>query len=204
MAIVNSNYEFIMVDVGANGRISDGGVITNTEFGQLLENQQLHLPPPKMLPNSRYELPFVFVGDEAFALKENFMKPFAQRTLTTEERIFNYRLSRARRIVENAFGILTARFRLLLTTINLSPRKISKIVLACCYLHNYLRRKLTDQYTGSSTGDPVNSNITEPQSLTSLQPLHRRNIATSAKNIRQNYCDYFNNEGKVPWQDQII
>jgi len=37
MAVVDSNYEFIMVDIGANGRMLDGAVITNTKFGQLLE-----------------------------------------------------------------------------------------------------------------------------------------------------------------------
>lgn len=72
------------------------------------------------MPNSNYQLPLVFVGDEAFALKDNFMKPFSRRNLTREERVFNYRLSQARRIVENAFGLLVSRFRLLLTTIYLS------------------------------------------------------------------------------------
>ncbi|KAL4084671.1 hypothetical protein QTP88_027598 [Uroleucon formosanum] len=137
MAVVDSNHEFIMVDVGANGRMSDGAVITNTKF------------------------------DEAFALKDNFMKPFPKRNLTREERVFNYRLSRARRIVENTFGILVSRFRLLLTTINLSPEKVQRIVLACRYLHNFLRRKIKDQYSDISKynnfDDPENDvNIEHP------------------------------------------
>lgn len=52
MAVVDSNYEFIMVDVGANGRMSDGAVITNTKFGQLLDKGELNIPPPKIMPNS--------------------------------------------------------------------------------------------------------------------------------------------------------
>ena len=32
MALVDSNYEFIFVDVGKNGRVSDGGVLEHTEF----------------------------------------------------------------------------------------------------------------------------------------------------------------------------
>jgi hypothetical protein len=36
MAVVNSNYEFIMADAGINGQISDGGVLTNTAFGKAL------------------------------------------------------------------------------------------------------------------------------------------------------------------------
>lgn len=110
-------------------------------------------------------MPFVFVGNEAFALKVNFMKPFPQRRLTREERVFNYRLSRARRIVENTFGILVSRFRLLLTIINLSPEKVQRMVLACCYLHKFLRRKIKDQYSDISKynnfDDPeTNVNIT--------------------------------------------
>jgi hypothetical protein len=55
----------------------------------------------------------VFVGDEAFPLKEYLMKPYNQRDLNTDRRIYNYRLSRARRVVENA-----SRFRILLTDIH--------------------------------------------------------------------------------------
>lgn len=58
-------------------------------------------------------MPFVFVGNDAFPLVDRIMKPFAPPrggTLTDAEKIFNYRLSRARRYVDNAFGILTSKF----------------------------------------------------------------------------------------------
>lgn len=208
MAIVNSNYEFIMVDVGAKGRMSDGGVIANTTFGHLMKNNELNLPPSREPTLGNTKLPFVFVGDEAFALENNFMKPFAQRNLKREERIYNYRLSRARRIVENTFGILAARFRILLTTINLSPKKVITVVLACCYLHNYLRKKQKGQYTGQITfnnvGDLENNNQEDYGELTSLVPTQTKNPTFSAKNTRQKFCNYFNNEGKVSWQDEVI
>ena len=69
------------------------------------------------------------------------MKPYASRNQTKEQRIFNYRLSRACRTVENAFGILANRFRVFLSPIALEPAKVEKVVLASCVLHNYLRER---------------------------------------------------------------
>ena len=67
------------------------------------------VPPAATLPNDDQPLPFAIVGDDAFPLRSWLMKPYPQRLMTKEERIFNYRLSRARRVVENAFGILAHR-----------------------------------------------------------------------------------------------
>ena len=52
-------------------------------------------------------LPYMIVGDEAFSLKEEIMKPYARKQLDDANRIFNYRLSHIRRVGENAFGILS-------------------------------------------------------------------------------------------------
>lgn len=83
---------------------------------------------------------FVFAAYDAFVLSEHIMKPFPMRNLTRHQRIFNYKLSQARRVVENAFGILANLFRIFLTTINLALYKIDSLVLCCYVLHNYLWR----------------------------------------------------------------
>ena len=63
------------------------------------------------------------------------------RNLTDEERIFNYRLSWARQVVENAFGICANRFRWLLTTLQQTPETVRMMVLACVCLHNLMRKR---------------------------------------------------------------
>lgn len=66
------------------------------------------------MPERSKKILYVFLGDEAFALNENLMKPFSgTHRKGSAERIFNYRLSRARRVVENVFGICSAVFRVL-------------------------------------------------------------------------------------------
>lgn len=116
MALVDSNYRFLYVDVGCNGRISDGGVFGGCSLQDALEKRTSNIHAP--LPESDQLAPYCIVADEAFPLKEYLMKPYPNRRLSVEQRIFNYRLSRARRVVENAFGILANCFRVLLTTIN--------------------------------------------------------------------------------------
>jgi hypothetical protein len=82
------------------------------------------------------------VGEEAFTLRQDFVKPFAQKDSNTGRKIFNYRLSRARR-VENVFRIMASRFRIFHTEIHLKLDCIEVKVMACCILHNYLRRRCT-------------------------------------------------------------
>ena len=111
MVLVDADYKFIYMDVGRNGRISDGGVFLNGQLSKALEKNTLNIPPAEILLNSTKKIPFVVAGDGAVPLKKYLMKPYPYQGLSREKRILNYRLSRAPRIVENAFGILANRFR---------------------------------------------------------------------------------------------
>lgn len=113
------------------------GVIAYTQFYKKLKNGTLHLPDPSNPKDSQRQLPPVFVDDEAFALRCDFLKPYNQKDLNHDRKIFNYRLSRARGKIENSFGILAARFRIFHTAIRLHLESIDKVVLACCVLHNF-------------------------------------------------------------------
>ena len=210
MAVVNANYEFLMVDVGANGRVSDGGVFGNTTFGKKLKEKSLRVPEPNIISGCTEAMPYVFVADDAFPSLENLMKPFAQKNMTKSQAIYNYRLSRARRIVENVFGIMSARFRVLLSTINVCPAKASTIVMACCYLHNYLRKRNVQAYIeGGLDMEDEDRQVIEGNWRSDNQPLPLApcvtpNVTSSAKNVRGAFCNYFNNKGSVPWQESRI
>lgn len=131
MAVVNANYEFIYVDVGANGRVSDGGVWANSTLSRRLEDGTAGLPDDDQILGSQRTLPYVFVGDDASPLKRYLMKPYPFKNEDDEQRILSYRLSRARRTVENAFGIMANKFRILHSVIQLEPNKMDKTILAC-------------------------------------------------------------------------
>lgn len=61
--------------------------------------------------------------------------------LEQEKRVFNYRLSRARRVIENTFGILATKFRIFWRSI---VEKVTKVTQAACALHNFL--KISEAY----------------------------------------------------------
>lgn len=109
MAVVDSNYSFIMIDAGSYGSSSDYTIFKQTNFAKKLENNRFNIPQSRCLPNdtSGPEMPFVLVGDEAFAPSEHIMRPYTRRNLSVKQRVFNYRLTRARRMVECTFGIMT-------------------------------------------------------------------------------------------------
>lgn len=76
LALGDSNYCFMFADVGSQGRISDGGVFYQSNFCQKLSSNSMDLPPPIPLPNSDFDISYVFIGDGAFALSIHLMKPF--------------------------------------------------------------------------------------------------------------------------------
>ena len=109
LALVDADYKFMYVDVGTNGSSSDAGIFQTTDLRQALEEEAAGLPQPEPLPGGTTPVPYFIVGDEAFPMKEWLHKPYPHRGLNQQQRAFNYRLSRARRVVENAFGILANR-----------------------------------------------------------------------------------------------
>jgi hypothetical protein len=111
--LADARYRFIAIDVGAHGKQSDGGILRHSSLYQLLSGNNFNMTNAKKLPPSGVELPFVILGDEAYLLLSYLMRPYTRRQLNESRRLFNYRLSRGRRVDESAFGILAGKWRIL-------------------------------------------------------------------------------------------
>ena len=138
LAIAGPDYECIYAHIGTSGRANDSGVWNKSDVRIQIEDENLGLPPPSPLPYGREQVPYVFVGDDAFALTTNMMKPCPQRQLTDDKRVYNYR--RIRRISDNLFGILANRRRIFMSALKLSPRKVTSITMSALVLHNFSRK----------------------------------------------------------------
>ena len=130
------------------------------------------------------------------------VKSYSRRQLTREERIANYRISRGRRVVENSFGTLFQRFRVLLTTMEQRPKVVRDIVLTCVVLHNMLR-----SHQGAADRPPTPADdIQPPQADQGEQGHHEnlRNPSREAKHQRDLLKDYFNHVGALAGQEDRV
>lgn len=202
LAVADANYRFVVIDVGGYGKQSDGGTLATSQFGIRFNKGELDLPPPRALNSSLEKLPHVFLADAAFPLTKNMMRPYPGKKLGPAERVFNYRLSRARRCVENAFSILANRFRIFHRTMDQRPQTAERIVKATCILHNMLRTAASS--CGGLTNDvDVLDATQEDDASAALQPLKatKSRASNEAFKIRDNLRDYcMSSTGQVPWQ----
>lgn len=190
------------------------GIFRISPFGQALLSGQLPLPPDAPLSRESQPFPHYFVGDAAFPLKRNIMRPYSGTNLERSRRIFNYRLSRARRVIENSFGILSARWRILLRTMECSPENCETIVLACIVLHNFImlndhqRWYCPGNYADREGADNVVNEgdwrraVNSRGVFRSISNFARRGPA-EALNLRDRLAQYFLNEGAVSFQDRL-
>ena len=105
LALEDAEYKFTYVNIGCNGRISDGGVLNRSDLRKILVQADRYLPEDEMIGNGR-KLPYTIIGDDAFPLEVHMMKPYPYHSPEKEKRVFNFRLSHARQTVEHSFGIL--------------------------------------------------------------------------------------------------
>lgn len=192
------------------GAASDAQIYNASELKQCFEGGSLNIPDPTPLPNDTQDVPFFIVADDAFALKPNLMKPYGGRGRDKEERIFNYRLSRARRVVENAFGILASRFQVLMTTMGHDPATVRLIVTTCMVMHNLMRIRYSQMQNqlvnrhGAHANPAGQWRVARNLEDTVRQPgpnIDNRE-GKKQRNLLRHWCN--SEAGEVPWQDNMI
>lgn len=198
LGLVDAQYEFIAVDIGAYGKNSDGGILSTSNFGKALEKNKFNIPNGRVLPGTDIELPYVIIGDEAFPLKNYLLRPYPGPQSYDDEtkKNFNERLSRARKVVEDTFGQLTAKFRIYCRRLKALPNNADKIVMTTCILHNFIKK---------DTGEIHSSNrneISESTLSTNLHSLTKQGGCAQKQSFenRDKFKDFFNSSaGKLPW-----
>lgn len=212
LAICDAKYCFSFVDIGAYGGTNDAAVLSNTQFGQAFNDfpTMLNIPSPATCGNT--SLPYVLLGDDIFPLKPWLMKPYPGKNLDESQRVFNYRLSRARRTIENAFGILSVKWRVFRRPIRASLELVEKITMATVCLHNYLQLTDNAMYSPSgfvdsenasgqiTLGDWRNTTQVDVQGIRNIGRIAGNRYTFEANKARGDFKDYVNNEGQVSWQ----
>lgn len=105
----------------------------HSNLRRAMDGGHLNVPPPAPLPNSKHHDAIHVCWRWCLPLCLDLQKPYSHRELDHDQKVYNYRLSRARRVVENAFGILANRLRLFRTTICLDPEKVVEMYRSQAY-----------------------------------------------------------------------
>ncbi|XP_046550044.1 putative nuclease HARBI1 [Haliotis rubra] len=209
--LVDAKYRFLKLDVGGMRHMSDAQIFNASELKECIEDGSINFPRPVPLPYDDVDTPYFLLRDDAFAVRKYLMKPYSRRGLTDDELVFNYRISSARRVVENAFGILANLWQFLLTTLHQGPDVVRRMVEAAVCLHSILRMRYTAIQDSLFDREEEHHNIIHGQrretvNMHDLANVVRPNRDTiEAKKQREYLKLYFNSEvGKVACQPYII
>ncbi|XP_059099247.1 uncharacterized protein LOC131893283 [Tigriopus californicus] len=193
LALVDAEYRFMYVDIGAPGGSNDSGVMKVSNLQSALDNGNLNLPVEKHPLGVDYH----FIGDDAFGFTTRLVKPYLSRGLTAQQRIFNYRFSWTRRVVENAFGIMSSKFRVLRTANHQNYENCVKTIKAVTVLHNLLLKPheiITADAEGSSYENCSIMDRIQSQ-------CGNRTGTTEARDQRDKMAQhFFSGQGQVPFQ----
>ncbi|XP_044250708.1 uncharacterized protein [Drosophila takahashii] len=122
------DYRFTYISVGAPGRVQDSQIFEKSSLKRTIEESGLFNYNSKMI--NGINVPVVILGDSAFKFTKTVMKPYPFCLDASENRrCFNYNLSKVRRVVENAFGQLKARFRRIGKGLENAPKNNKKIII---------------------------------------------------------------------------
>lgn len=204
LAMVDTNYKFVIVDIGSYGKEGDSSIFLKSLIGQQILNGSFRFPEESSLPGSNIVVPHVIIGDEAFRLHPNIMKPYSRKSSMGDasKKIFNYRLSRASRVTENAFGLLSQVFRVFYQPINIESTTCDNLIWVACCLHNMLR----DGYLEDNRQPHYEYDCEQTLPTDNMLELNRVGgfFNMQGFEVRDRFKHFFNHEGALNWQNNTI
>ena len=133
------------------------------------------------------------------------MKPYGRGiNYNNKQKVFNYRLSRARRVIECAFGTLTKRWRIYESPLDWKLESTEVIILATICMHNYLitdelnEEELRRRYTQNDDRDFNNDEDDQDEHFEGDINDVNLNNALQMRNILADY--FISPNGQIPWQ----
>lgn len=195
-ALVDSEYNFMYVRIGDQGSIPDSNILSRCSFTKRLNDGLLSYPNDTI-----DNLPFTFIADGGFTIAERILVPYNKKqTNTHQKKVFNYRLSRTRRVIENVFGVLTHRFRVMFKCMSISPKTATLVVGAACVLHNLLNQRNPKSYCMK-----LKINKNELKANDNLKELEVDQINEyNHEQIRIRFAKYFFNENTIEEQWKVL
>ena len=109
---------------------------------------------------------FWVVGDDAYPVSESIIVPYHSSTLTEDQDNFNFYFSSLRIHIEQAFGILVARCRILRDRLDFGLEHCTAIMSVAMKLHNYCIAE--DSARGRRGWDILNDALS-PQERTEME-----------------------------------
>lgn len=108
------------------------------------------------------DVPFMIVGDPAYPLLPWLIKGYTGFGLSAEEESFNVHLSSARITVEQGFGRLKARWRILQKQMDCNYEFSAEVIAACCTLHNFVENN-KERFSSRWLEEAIQSELLFPQ-----------------------------------------
>ncbi|XP_067614383.1 uncharacterized protein [Eurosta solidaginis] len=137
LALVDAKYRFMYIHCGSPGRCNDSSIFERSSLKR--ELQECAILDEISWYHGRTKIPVHIISDSAFRLSQYVMKPYPYNIENSAgQKLFNYRLSKCRRVVENAFGHYKARFRRIGEGIDNHIKNANVVISAACRLHNFL------------------------------------------------------------------
>ena len=138
-----------------------------------------------------------YLVDAGYKNCEGFLAPYRGQQYhlkewtnppTTKEELFNMKHSSSRSVIERTFGLLKMRWGIMRNPSFYAVKTHTNIILACCYLHNFIRQQMNydpfeenlDEYMGSEQIDP--NHFTESTESSDAWNRYRDDLVTAMWN----------------------